>query len=89
MLGLIVLSGFIMYGFVYPIYTRLGCNCFGRKCMPSKEEMAETDHIIDEPQEIVISDSLLNALMTKVDTLRLRSRPKSPSSQGLLGTKEV
>ena len=87
-----MLIGFILYGFVYPIYTRLGCTCLGEKCRPSKEEMAETDHIIDEPENL-ISDAIVDAVVQRMNTFQIQAslashqmhspmrRGKTPTSQ--------
>eukprot|EP00483_Globobulimina_turgida_P012025 UN12047 len=44
-LGILMFTCFVLYGFVYPIWTRMGC-C-GR-CKPREAESEETDHITQE-----------------------------------------
>jgi len=63
-LGAVLLIGFIIYGFVYPIWTRLGCSFLGEKCKPSR--IGHADHIIDEPQGMQISKPMLDAIMKRI-----------------------
>merc|ERR1712242_183779 len=87
LLGFIVLTMFVLYGFVYPIYTRLGCNCCGlKRCVPSKEEQEITDHVIDEPAELVVSESLVNAIIDRVDTMNM-SRARKRHIRKRFGSK--
>merc|ERR1712130_194758 len=83
--GFIVLVLFILYGFVYPIYTRLGCTCFGHceKCVPDKDEQRITDHVIDEPPELVVSEDLVNAIIARADTMRIQGVRKGTGLGGL------
>jgi len=70
LLGLLVLIMFILYGFVYPVWTRLGCSClgkYGESCKPSKEMMDEQDHIIYQTAEPQISDNLALAFLRKLN----------------------
>jgi len=59
--GMMFFSCFVCYGLVYPIYTRLGCNCCGKKFMPSKEEIEVNDHIMNEEKN-PISNHFVDAL---------------------------
>ena len=69
-LGTVVLIGFILYGLVYPIATRMGC-CGFKYCKRTKEQLdSDHDHIIDEPQELQISKTMMVAIMHRMNTIR-------------------
>merc|ERR1712087_939838 len=48
-LGFLVFVSVVLYGFVYPVWTRLGC--VAGYCKPSKSELMDTDHIAGDVDE--------------------------------------
>jgi len=63
-IGFFAFLGFVLYGFVYPVWTRLGC-VLGY-CKPSQSELADTDHIIDQEEGLVIPDDQRKAIRLEV-----------------------
>jgi len=63
-LGFILFVGFVLYGFVYPVWTRLGCIC--GYCKPSKSELLDTDHIIDQEEGYVLPDDQKKAIRMEI-----------------------
>ena len=84
-LGLFIFVMVVLYGFVYPLYTRLGC-C-GR-CKPSKEELENTDHLTDAPQKETLPAEMIQRLNIRVagvqsqlDSIREEQVPLSLTQQ--------
>jgi len=68
-LGFLLFVMFVLYGFVYPIWTRLGCIC--GYCKPSHTELLDTDHVIYEPEGTALPDDQRRAIQLEVEaTLR-------------------
>jgi len=63
-LGFLLFTGFVLYGFVYPVWTRLGCIC--GYCKPSKSELLETDHIMDQQEGYVMTEDQKKAIKKEV-----------------------
>merc|ERR1719244_647108 len=63
-LGFALFVGFLLYGFVYPVWTRLGCIC--GKCRPSMSELADTDHIMEQQEGTVLPDDQKKAIRLEV-----------------------
>merc|ERR1712083_271611 len=58
--GFLLYSCFVLYGFVYPVYTRLGC-C--GKCKPKESETKENlDHIAEAQEDFEISQVELDRI---------------------------
>jgi len=77
-LGLFMFIGVLLYGFVYPLYTRLGC-C-GR-CKPTKEMLEDTDHITDKPQKEKLPAEMIRTLSMQVAGLQSQLNILSPDPQ--------
>jgi len=63
-LGFTLFVGFMLYGFVYPVWTRLGCVC--GYCRPSTSELADTDHIMEQQEGTVLPDDQKKAIRLEV-----------------------
>lgn len=72
--GTMMLIAFIVYGFVYPVYTTLGCKCGALSCSPSGEDMDARDHLIDQPPEMQISGPLFEAIVKKLQSRKPSAR---------------
>ncbi len=59
-LGMLVFSAFVLYGFVYPVYTRLGC------CGRCKPREADTDHLADMDEGLTLNAALIGKIKTEV-----------------------
>ena len=65
-----------LYGFVYPLYTRLGC-C--GKCKPSKERLQDTDHITDQPGKEKAPAEMIRTLSLQIERLQTQLNVLSPN----------
>lgn len=68
--GILLFAGFVSYGFVYPVWTKLGCKCCGKEFMPTKHEMETQDHVMNEPKEMQLSSPMVQAILTKMKSMR-------------------
>merc|ERR1719491_231371 len=66
-LGLFLFTAVLLYGFVYPLYTRLGC-C-GR-CKPTKEMLEDTDHFTDQPHKEIVPAEHLRTLSRQITAMQ-------------------
>jgi len=68
-LGFFLFVAFVCYGFVYPLYTRLGCCGHFIGGQKSERELAaDTDHITNQPTEnMELSEELVNAIKAQIE----------------------
>eukprot|EP01084_Bolivina_argentea_P258704 436259_1 len=73
LLGLLMFTCFVFYGFVYPIYTRLGC-C--GKCKPKEAIIDETDHLAESEEIYDISPVELDKIkeIVKEEIAKLKNK---------------
>eukprot|EP00485_Elphidium_margaritaceum_P017145 CAMPEP_0202734398 /NCGR_PEP_ID=MMETSP1385-20130828/188658_1 /ASSEMBLY_ACC=CAM_ASM_000861 /TAXON_ID=933848 /ORGANISM="Elphidium margaritaceum" /LENGTH=440 /DNA_ID=CAMNT_0049400759 /DNA_START=1741 /DNA_END=3063 /DNA_ORIENTATION=- len=69
--GFLIFLLFTLYGFVYPVWTRLGCCGY---CKPTERELLDTDHVIEEDDETLSPD--LQQAVTKLIHAELQKRER-------------